>query len=82
MNAILLDVQQLLRDQFSLTEEQVRPGQKLVDLGIDSLSTIEFMFVLEDKFGISLAESRTKIETVDDVAALVLEAMETKGAIA
>jgi acyl carrier protein len=78
----LLEVQQLLREQYSLSDEQLRPDQKLADLGIDSLSTIEFMFILEDKFGISLAEHRGQLDTVEDIAKLVEGAMEAKGAIA
>ena len=75
MDSVLPKIQQLLQSHFSLTEDQVRADQKLLDLGVDSLSTIEFMFQLEDAFGISLAEYRKTVETVADIAALVENAL-------
>jgi acyl carrier protein len=47
------------------------PEQALVDLGIDSLTTIEFMFILEDAFSIRLSEERGDLSTVSDIATLV-----------
>ena len=51
--------------------ERLAPDQSLADLGIDSLTTIEFMFKLEDKFSIRLSEERGNLTTVNDIAVLV-----------
>ena len=51
--------------------ERLAPDQSLADLGIDSLTTIEFMFKLEDKFSIRLSEERGNLATVNDIAVLV-----------
>ena len=51
---------------------RVEESTRLVeDLGIDSLTTIEFMFKLEDEFSISLSEERGTLNTVRDIANLV-----------
>ncbi len=39
----------------------------MASLNIDSLSMIEFLFEMEDKYGISLAESREPLKTLGDV---------------
>ena len=51
--------------------ERLAPDQSLADLGIDSLTTIEFMFKLEDKFSIRLSDERGHLATVNDIAVLV-----------
>lgn len=75
MNNVASEVQKLLQEHFSLAEDQVAPDQKLEDLGIDSLSAIEFMFQLEDKFRISLSQERGALRTVSDVIEIVKRAL-------
>jgi acyl carrier protein len=43
----------------------------LVDLGIDSLAAIEFMFELENQFKVSLSDERTELVTVGDIVTVV-----------
>ena len=74
MNAIQ-KIQELFQQHFSLTADQIGPEQSLADLGIDSLSAIEFMFLLEDKFGISLSEERGEFRTVADIENMVVRAL-------
>jgi acyl carrier protein len=64
-------VQELLQAHFSLAPDQVRPDTPLVDLGIDSLAAIEFMFELENQFQVSLSDERTELVTVADIVAVV-----------
>lgn len=78
MADVLTDVQALLQKHFSLAPDQVEPEQKLADLGVDSLSTIEFMFELENAFGISLTDFRGSLDTVGDIAAMVEGALAVK----
>jgi acyl carrier protein len=75
MTTVAYQVQELLREHFSLTQEQTGPERLLDDLGIDSLAAIEFMFQLEDKFGVSLSEERGELRSVSDVIALVQRAL-------
>ncbi len=52
---------------FGVPIEQLQPDATMESLNIDSLSMIEFLFEMEDKYGISLAESREPLKTLADV---------------
>ena len=55
----------LLPLQFPLSAAQVNADSKFVDLGADSLDTVEIMMALEEKFDIQLdEEGAEKISTV------------------
>lgn len=48
------------------------PETKFVDLGADSLDTVEIMMALEEKFGVSVGEGGAEnIATVQDAADLI-----------
>jgi acyl carrier protein len=64
-------IQSMLAKEYGFPIERLGPEQALAELGIDSLTTIEFMFKLEDEFSISLAEERGTLSTVRDIANLV-----------
>ncbi|MEO8005477.1 MAG: acyl carrier protein [Betaproteobacteria bacterium] len=67
----LSKIQSMLSSEYDIPLDKLGPEQALAELGIDSLTTIEFMFKLEDEFSISLAEERGALSTVRDIAALV-----------
>jgi acyl carrier protein len=58
-------------ERLGLTEEQLRPEQNLEEIGIDSLAIVEFMFDLEDQFGIRLTDERTPVKTIQDIADMI-----------
>lgn len=82
MESLLPEIQKLMQEHFQLSAGQVEAGQTLTELGIDSLGAIEFMFQLEDRFGVSLSEERGELRTVADVAAIVERALSAKKAVA
>ncbi|KAG2318249.1 hypothetical protein Bca52824_021371 [Brassica carinata] len=52
---------------------------KFVDLGADSLDTVEIVMGLEEEFGIQMAEEKAqKIATVEQAAELIEELMQAK----
>lgn len=61
----------MMARQFELKEDDLTPDAQLEALGLDSLSVIEFMFSLEDRFQIKLSDERVEIKTVRDIAGLV-----------
>ena len=67
----LATVQDMLMAEFDLKSNQVGPDSRLAELGIDSLATLEFLFKLEEKFGLDLNSDPTPVETVGDIAAEV-----------
>ena len=71
---VLSEVQAMLSTAFELPIERLQPEQSLDELGIDSLAAIEFIFEIEDRFSITVAE-RPQVATINDIAVLVDAAM-------
>jgi acyl carrier protein len=65
----LRTVQDMLVEEFGVTRDQVHAGARLDELGVDSLATIEFLFLLEDRFGLQAPEPPAAVATVGDIAA-------------
>lgn len=61
-------VREMLVDQFQLDPAIVTPAAGLDELKIDSLSAIEFMFLLEEKFNVNAPMERVDLKTVGDIA--------------
>ena len=64
-------IQRMMAEQFDLKLENLVPDATLESLGLDSLSVMEFMFNLEDKFTIQFPDERIEIKTLQDVSNLV-----------
>ena len=56
-----------ISERFGVPVEKLLPEATMEALNIDSLSMIEFLFEMEDKMGISLADSREPLKTLGDV---------------
>jgi acyl carrier protein len=61
-------IRNLLVEEFQLDPANVQADTELETLGVDSLSVIEFMFMLEDKFKVSMPQERVVVKTVRDIA--------------
>jgi acyl carrier protein len=61
-------VKAIIREQLSVSEEDVVPQASFVDdLGADSLDLVEMIMAMEEAFNISIAdEDAEKIRTVQD----------------
>jgi acyl carrier protein len=75
MSSTLETVQSMLIDEYGIASDRAQPGMKLEELGVDSLSTLEFMFLLEDRFKIKFPEDSSPIVTVADIATEVDKAL-------
>ena len=60
-------IREMMVDQFQLDPAKVTPEATLEDLSIDSLSAVEFMFLLEEKFNVTAPMERVEMRTVQDV---------------
>lgn len=62
-----------MKNQLAVAEDTVITGEtKFVDLGADSLDTVEIVMGLEEAFQITVDESSAQvIQTVEDAAALI-----------
>ena len=62
---VLEDVRGIIAEQLGTDLAKVSPESKFVDLGADSLDTVEIMMALEEKFDLQLdEEGAEKISTV------------------
>jgi acyl carrier protein len=69
---VLTDVCKIISTQLGTELAEVKPESKFVDLGADSLDTVEIMMALEEKFEITLdEEGAEKISTVQEAADLI-----------
>ncbi len=51
-------VEQLLRGDFRVEPERIRPLARLAELGLDSLALMEFVFAVEDRFSLRIPDDR------------------------
>ena len=69
----------LAAKEFSLEPDKLDPQAPLDTLGIDSLSFIEFMFKVEEEFGVSVSDEDLKgIKTLGDLERHVAAALAAK----
>ena len=80
----LQSLQDILVRDYRLTHEQVGPEAVLTTLGLDSLSVLELMFKIEDRFFLKITgDTPTDLVTVSDVVRYIdglLAAQVTLGA--
>eukprot|EP00195_Chlamydomonas_chlamydogama_P008642 CAMPEP_0202893500 /NCGR_PEP_ID=MMETSP1392-20130828/3071_1 /ASSEMBLY_ACC=CAM_ASM_000868 /TAXON_ID=225041 /ORGANISM="Chlamydomonas chlamydogama, Strain SAG 11-48b" /LENGTH=122 /DNA_ID=CAMNT_0049577857 /DNA_START=70 /DNA_END=438 /DNA_ORIENTATION=- len=76
---VLADVRSIISQQLGTEVEKVAADSKFVDLGADSLDTVEIMMALEEKFDIQLdEEGAEKITTVQEAADLIANQIASK----
>jgi acyl carrier protein len=76
----LARIKDLAAKEFSLSPEGLDPAAPLDTLGIDSLSFIEFMFKVEEEFGVSVSDEELKsIKTLGDLERHVASALAATG---
>ena len=77
--ATLDRIRELAAKEFSLDTDKLDPKAPLDTLGIDSLSFIEFMFKVEEEFGVSVSDEDLKrIKTLGDLERHVAAALAAK----
>ena len=71
----LQSVQAILKANYNLSPDVLHPDVKLADLAIDSLSVLEVMFAVEDKFKVTVPSEpvalQGQLNTVGDLVAFV-----------
>ena len=68
MNSELID---LFAETFGIAEGKLMPAATLESLGLDSLAVIEFLFQIEDKFGIQIPDQANPPRTLDEMVQLI-----------
>lgn len=76
----LARIKDMAAKEFSIDPATLDPAAPLDSLGIDSLSFIEFMFKVEEEFGISVSdEDLRSIKTLADLERHVGAALASAG---
>ncbi|GAC1504325.1 MAG: hypothetical protein NVS1B6_12300 [Steroidobacteraceae bacterium] len=79
----LQTLQDILVRDYRLSLEQVVPEADLTSLGLDSLSVLELMFKIEDRFLLKITgDTPTNLVTVSDVVAYIDELLASQKAFA
>lgn len=79
-------VTSVLTEQFHVEPEKIDPQTPIQALGLDSLSLMEFVFAIEDRFELRIPEDRLDPRqaelTLADVCAALDEAIEQRARMA
>ena len=69
-----MDTLELLREfikrRVANPPEEVNPDSRLEDIGVDSLTLLDLMFDMEDKFGVRMPDDLPRPETVAELIAI------------
>jgi acyl carrier protein len=72
MSDVSCYISAVLSENFDVVANDIAPDMTLDDLGVDSVATIELVDILQEKFGITIAdEELTNKNTVEQVVGTV-----------
>ena len=69
----LEEIQDLIQKKYGIEPSALDPHSSLRGHGIDSLTLVEFLFAVEDHYGISVPEKYSDVDTLASLAAAVDE---------
>ena len=58
MNQTFNALKEILTQRFDVPSEQIQPETVITELGLDSLTLMEFIFAAEDHFGLRIPEEK------------------------
>ncbi len=67
----LKELQDLIQDKFGLDAATLDPHASMREKGVDSLALVELLFAIEDRFGITMSDEDSGIDTLADLALAV-----------
>lgn len=67
----LAQLQNLIHDKYGLDPAQLDPHASLSAAGIDSLTQVELVFAIEERFGVAVPEKDSQIDTLAELAVVV-----------
>lgn len=73
------DLIHIFAETFGIAEDKLQPGATLESLGLDSLAVIEFLFQIEDQFGIQIPDQASPPRTLDEMVQLLEPLMSKPG---
>lgn len=67
----LKELQDLIHEKYGIEAAALDPHESMREKGFDSLALVEFVFAIEDHFGITLPDNDPNIDTLAGLAELV-----------
>jgi acyl carrier protein len=67
----LTELQALIHEKFGIDPSELDANASMREKGFDSLALVEFLFAIEDRFGISMSDEDSNIDTLGELAAAV-----------
>lgn len=67
----LKELQDLIQQKYGLAPEALAPHASMRASGVDSLALVEFIYAVEDKYGIAIPDSNANVDTLAELAELV-----------
>ena len=74
----LKELQDLIHEKFGIERAALEPDASMRAKGFDSLALVEFLFAIEDHFGIAMSDEDSSIDTLNELAAVVDKARASK----
>jgi acyl carrier protein len=75
----LKQLQDLIQKKYNIDPATIDPDASMLEQGIDSLALADFLFDVEDHFGIDLPDARTDINSLAGLAQVVNEVLAARG---
>lgn len=69
----LNELQDLIQEKYGIEPSALDPNASMREAGIDSLALAEFLFDVEDHFGITFPDARADVDTLAGLAEVVDE---------
>ena len=76
----LKELQDLVHEKFGIEASALDPNASMREKGFDSLALVEFLFAIEDRFGISMSDEDSNIDTLAQLSSVVDKLIEAKAA--
>lgn len=67
----LKELQTLIQEKYGLDAATLDPHASMRASGVDSLALVEFLFDVEDKYGISIPDDNPNLDTLAELAVIV-----------
>ena len=67
----LKELQDLIHDKFGIDPATLDPNASMREKGLDSLALVEYLFAVEDHFGISISDDHANVDTLSELALVV-----------
>ena len=76
----LKELQELIHEKFGIEASVLDAHASMREKGFDSLALVEFLFVIEDRFGISMSDEDSNIDTLAQLSTVVDRLIAAKAA--